>query len=158
MSLIASYAMLPVREIKSILSNNPDVLRAYNARVEDILDTIRKFGANHLILTQVYSVDRYVVDAWLTEDPRLQQAAHDFYESLVDVALNGLLVALQRQDPWAILHVLRSSRGAARGFGEKIQIDIESEAKRYNINLDATIADMARYLVEHDKGLVDDDE
>lgn len=152
-SLICSYAMVTLDRFKQILQGTPTILKAYNAKVEDILDTIRKFGANRTILSQIYEVDRYVVDAWLTDDPRLKRAADDYYESIVDIAENGLMMALQRQDPWAILHVLRS-RGAARGWGEKIQINLEEEARRYNINLDMVVDSYAKMIV--DKSLSDD--
>jgi len=146
-SLICSEAVITLDHLKTVLQNSPLALGAYNKRVEDVLDTIRTVGANPTILATVYGVDRYIVDAWMTDDPRIQRAKNDYYESIVDIAENGLMMALQRHDPWAILHVLRS-RGAARGWGERLQINLEEEAKRYNINLDQVVDSYARMLVD----------
>lgn len=147
-SLISAYSEVRRDEVEKMVRRDPDILKAYNAKVEDVLRTIREFGAIPTLLATLYSTDRGTVDAWLTEDHRLRDAVHHFYESFTDIAELNLMMALQAREPWATLHVLRS-RGAARGWAEKLTFNLDEEAKRLGLNVGQIVEEYARELVDH---------
>lgn len=151
LTLVAKNLGLSVGEAKRMLKDE-GVKSAYQEFVDTVLELISRLGANKTLIAQYFGVQRSVVNAWFTEDPRIRSAEMDYYESMMDVAEYGLHTALQKQERWAIERMMDSRYGEQRGFGKKIDIDLTVASQQLGINLVSISEQVARSILAQDSG------
>lgn len=84
---------------------------------------------------------RWAVYQAIHRSERCQAALHDEAESMTDLAVAGLYLALTKKDPWAIKYQLSSRSGRARGYGESTDDRIQELEARLAQLLEAINAE-----------------
>lgn len=141
-SIIAVRLGVTIARVKKDLHKMQDIRSVYGKRLDDLSETIQRFGANRTILSQYYDVPRHYVEAWIQENPAIRQAFHDYDESFVDIAEYNMMIALQNREPWATRDTLQA-KGAERGWGNKVKVDVSEELAKLGLSHTVIIRELA---------------
>jgi hypothetical protein len=97
-------------------------------RVEkgQLLNEIRIAGGNLSAVARKCGVTRQAVAKRVASSEVLKAALIEATNELLDVAEDGLRLAVTRQDPWAIRFVL-STKGAGRGFSRTVKVESDEK-------------------------------
>lgn len=145
--LIAADLQISFDEVR-IRLRNPSAKTVYYDSVSRIEKSIKRFTGNISVLAKIFEVDRYMVQAWVQDNPRLSRAHNDFKEGLIDAAEQVVYFALQNRERWAADLVLRTL-GARRGWIEpKVIVDLERELDRLGMNSNTVIEEVSDMMME----------
>lgn len=90
---------------------------------ESIIEVLNKAYGNLTAAARSLGVTRKALYNWVERDEELQQAVRDARESIIDIAENKLLQAINSGDMTAIIFTLKTL-GKARGYIETKEVKV----------------------------------
>lgn len=138
---------LPSHTVRLEISRDPNLQRAYNERVADVLLAIASHGSDISAIARQLSVSRKSAKSYIYENPACQDAYEDAQGQFVDIASSNLRAALDKGERWATeLVLLQSEGGREAGFGPSRKADPAIEAAQLGIDYQNLLTGITRLL------------
>lgn len=139
-TLIAAELHIRVVDVHEALRRYDSFRTAYEDQISNLVQAIRDIGPNKSKIAIFFGVERYQSSAWIAENKKPKQVFSDADEGVVDLAKDGLIESLKRQERWAIQLVMEARGGYGR------LPDIDKEAEMLGVNAQALTKEFANRI------------